>query len=107
MSLLYVYSRLMIFLDLIIHIALCALKKALRASYKDLNLCISSLIHLFILAQNFSMGFKSGEYAGKKIISHLTDSISFLAFSDLCNVSMITIVIHIEFGAQKLLQSTV
>ena len=29
-----------------------------------------------ILAQNFSIGFKSGEYGGKKITSQPTDSIA-------------------------------
>jgi hypothetical protein len=36
-----------------------------------------------MLAQNFSIGFKSGEYGGKKITLHPTDSINSLVFCDL------------------------
>ena len=36
--------------------------------------------HPFILAPNFSIRFKLGEYVGKKISLHSTDSIKSLSF---------------------------
>jgi len=41
------------------------------ASAKELNCSIVLLILAFKLAQNFSIGFKSGEYGGKNINSQL------------------------------------
>jgi len=46
------------------------------------------LIHRFILAQNFSMGFKSGEYGGKKISLQPTDSINSFVFFDLWKLAL-------------------
>lgn len=39
--------------------------------------------HLFVLAQYFSIGFKSGGYRGRKITLELTDSISSFVLSGL------------------------
>ena len=58
------------------HIVFGAVKNPVIASYNLPNSVILSLIHLFILAQNFSIGFKSGEYGGRKIILQPTDSMS-------------------------------
>ena len=65
------------------HIVFGAVKNPVIASYNLPNSVILSLIHLFILAQNFSIGFKSGEYGGRKIILQPTDSMSSLVFCDL------------------------
>ena len=77
-----------VFLDQVLnhivnHIVFGAVKNPVIASYNLPNSVILSLIHLFILAQNFSIGFKSGEYGGRKIILQPTDSMSSLVFCDL------------------------
>ncbi|MDP4832316.1 MAG: hypothetical protein NWR41_01210 [Rickettsiaceae bacterium] len=48
--------------------------------YKFVSGCC---IQRFILAQNFSIGFKSGDYGGKNISLQPTDFINFFVFCDL------------------------
>ena len=66
----------------------CGIKKAAKASYNSSNCVIFSLIHFFILAHNFSIGFKSGEYGGKNINLHPADSINSLVLFDLLNAAL-------------------
>ncbi len=52
------------------------------------------LIHFFILAQNFSIGFKSGEYGGKKITLQPTDSINSFVFFDLWKLALSSTILN-------------
>jgi hypothetical protein len=59
------------------------LKAKSIASESDLNFAIDFLILDFILAHNFSIGFKSGEYGGRNNILQFALEISLMVSSDL------------------------